>query len=194
MTDISRQKLLEIGGILIALLLPLAFNPFSSQPSEGIKVTILQAITSLMVIACVISSFIKHSTRSKPAIQGGVSLTVSAWFKDNPLLLPVIIYTGVYIIATIISIDQPQSFWGTSIRQGTLTIMFLVVFFIMIAGALRSSIQVDRLISTLIVVSVPVAIYGWLQYFGLDPLDWDITSLSPVHSTVGYSLYQSRNS
>jgi putative inorganic carbon (HCO3(-)) transporter len=39
------------------------------------------------------------------------------------------------------------------------------------------------------VVSVPVAIYGWLQYFGLDPLDWDITSLSPVHSTVGYSLY-----
>jgi putative inorganic carbon (HCO3(-)) transporter len=65
----------------------------------------------------------------------------------------------------------------------------MVLFFLLLASALRSSAQVDRLITALLVGSVPVAIYGWVQYFGLDPLDWSTTSLTPVHSTVGYSLF-----
>lgn len=189
MKNLNQQQLLEFGGILVVLLLPLAFNPFATQPSEAVKVVFLQAITIPMVIAFILSFKNKHSSQSVPSCPDGRTLTVSARLGDNALLIPVLIYFGVYVIATITSIEPWRSLWGTSTRQGTLTVMSLVLFFIMITVALRSSAPVDRLITTLIVVSVPVAIYGCMQYFGLDPLDWDTTSLSPVHSTVGYSLY-----
>ena len=174
---------------MMAVLLPLAFNPFATQPSEAVKAAVLQAITISMVIACIVSTLQKRTTQSGSPLSGGRSLAASSWLTDNVLVIPVLVYAGVYCVATITSIEPRQSFWGMSTRQGTLTVMYLVIFFILIAGALRSSAQVERLITTLIVVSVPVAMYGWLQYLGLDPLDWDTTSLSPVHSTVGYSLY-----
>lgn len=190
MRGLTRRQLLEIGGVIILLLLPLAFDPFATQPSEAVKVAVLQAITIGMVIAFIFSSPRIIANQAEYSLRGGgLRLKIFSWFRDNPLLLPVLIYTGVYIIATIFSIDPRQSLWGTITRQGALTVLFLVLFFILIADALRSSLQVDRLITALIVVSVPVAIYGWLQYFGLDSLEWDTTSLSPVHSTVGYSLY-----
>ncbi len=189
MRGLSRRQLLEIGGLIVVLLLPLAFDPFATQPSEAVKVAVLQAITIGMVIAFIFSSPRINANQAESPLRGsGLSLTISS-FQDNPLLLPVLIYSVVYILATIFSIDPQQSLWGTITRQGSLTVLCLMLFFILNADALRSSVQVDRLITALIVVSVPVAIYGWLQYFGLDPLEWDTTSLSPVHSTVGYSLF-----
>lgn len=190
MRGLSRRQLLEIGGGIVLLLLPLAFDPFATQPSEAVKVAVLQAITIGMVIAFIFSLPRKIANQAESPLRGGgLRLIISSRFRDNPLLLPVLIYSGVYILATIFSVDPRQSLWGTITRQGALTVLFLVLFFILIADALRSSLQVDRLVTTLIVVSVPVAIYGWLQYFGLDPLEWETTSLSPVHSTVGYSLF-----
>lgn len=108
---------------------------------------------------------------------------------DNPLLLPVLVYAVVYILASFLSIDRLLSFWGLSTRLGTVTVLSSMIFFLLISSAFRSKIQVDRFISVLLVGSVPVSIYGWVQYIGLDPLNWTTTLLTPVHSTVGYSLF-----
>lgn len=184
------SRLLEIGGYLVALLLPLAIDPFADQPFEAIKVTVFQVITVGMVIIALISILPKHDLRHSLLFwRESVRLTLTEWFTDNPLLLPVLMYTVVYILASIVSMDPWRSFWGLSTSNGAITVLSTVLFFLLIARVLQNSIQIDRLITALLVGSVPVAIYGWLQYFGLDPLEWTTTSISPVHSTIGYSLF-----
>lgn len=78
---------------------------------------------------------------------------------------------------------------GGSTSLGAVNVLSLVLLFLLAASALRSHRQMERLVSALIVGSVPVALYGWVQVLMWDPLDWSGGSLSPVHSTAGYSLY-----
>jgi putative inorganic carbon (HCO3(-)) transporter len=187
---LTRDHLLEIGGYLVALLLPVAFNPFAIQLFEAVKVPVFQVITIGMGIVATLAFIQKRGQHHGLLFRGeDVRLALVKWFTDNPLLLPVLLYAGVYIMASLVSIDPRRSFWGISTRHGTVTVLSTVLFFLLIASALRTSAQVDRVITALIVGSVPVAIYGWVQYFGLDPFDWTTPSLSPVHSTVGYSLF-----
>jgi O-antigen ligase len=182
--------MLEFGAYLIALFLPLAFNPSATQPFGDIKVTFVRIVVAGMSIVAVLSGFYyrdpQHSllnhTKSILAELGKLK-------KDNPLFTPVLIYGGVYIIATFTSINPLLSLLGGSTRLGTINVLSLVLFFLLVASVIRSLSQMDRLVSSLIIGSIPVAIYGWVQYLGLDPLDWTTGSLSPVHSTTGYSLY-----
>jgi O-antigen ligase len=116
-------------------------------------------------------------------------MALTGLLEDNPLFLPVLLYATVYILATLLSLDRLLSFWGLSTSLGTVTVLSAMVFFLLIASAFRSKVQVDRLIAALLVGSVPVSIYGWVQYLGLDPLNWSTTLLTSVHSTVGYSLF-----
>ena len=179
-----------MGGYLVALLLPVAFNPFAVQLFEAVKVPVFQVITVSMGIVATLA-FIQKRDQHHGLLfrREGVRLALVEWFADNPLLLPALLYAGAYIMASLISIDPWRSFWGISTKHGTITVLSLVLFFLLIASALRTRAQVDRVITALILGSVPVAIYGWVQYFGLDPFDWNTPSLSPVHSTVGYSLF-----
>ena len=99
------------------------------------------------------------------------------------------IYLAIYTTAAIFSIDPKLSLGGTNTRQGTLTVFTLVIYSMLVADTVRSFTQADRLITGILIGSVPVALYGCLQYIGLDLLRWTTNSLSKVHSTTGYSLF-----
>jgi O-antigen ligase len=159
--------------------LPLLFNPFSTQPVEAAKVYFFYAITLLMIAGWVF-------TRRRPIIQQPHSLIYP---PRRPIFILILIYLAIYTSAAIFSIDPVLSLWGTDTRQGALTVFALLVFTMLTAETVRSFYQVDRIITSIIIGSVPVAIYGCLQFFELDPLQWATNSLSPVHSTAGYSLY-----
>jgi O-antigen ligase len=188
--SLGRQQWIEFGGYIVALVLPLAFNPSATLPFEPVKVMLFQVITAGMGFVFIFSLIFPHNLQSGTRLQKLKNqIILNEWRADNPLLFPALIYIAVYILASLTSIDSSLSFWGLSTRQGSITVLSTVLFFLLIASALRSIAQVDRLITALLVGSVPVTIYGWVQYFGLDPLDWATQSLSPVHSTVGYSLF-----
>ena len=67
--------------------------------------------------------------------------------------------------------------------------MCSILIFILLVSAIQEKKQIDRLVTSLILGSVPVAIYGWIQFLGYDPLDWVSGSISHVHATLGYSLF-----
>lgn len=174
----------------MALLLPLAFYPLITVPFEPVKVVLFQAVTAGMVMMAAVSLVQKRGLRlpwSTKVVAARMALAELS--AANPLLGPALAYAAAHIAATLVSIEPSQSFWGTSSRHVTITVVSMVVFFLLISSALHGTEQVDRLITALLVGSVPVALYGWIQYLGLDPLVWITNSISPVHSTVGYSLF-----
>lgn len=185
---IRQAQWLVYFAYFVALILPLAFNPFAHQPFSGSKVALFWVVVVGMLVITI------HSQLSSNVYSGPITWTKlrNRLFElpsNNPLYQPILIYAAVYVLATIQSIDPALSLFGTSTRLGTITIISLVLFCLMVSSALGSRVYVERLITALLVGSVPVALYGWLQYFGLDPLEWSSGSISPVQSTAGYSLF-----
>jgi putative inorganic carbon (HCO3(-)) transporter len=183
------RRIVEIGGLAVVLFLPLCFNPFATTPFEPAKVALFRGITVGMVMALTASSLLNHRNRS-------LSARFRCWIgplglsANNPLALFVLIYAAAYTLATVTSIDSRLSLWGSSDNpQGTITVLSAVVFFLLMADALRTKEQLDRIVKALLLGSVPVAGYGLVQYLGLDPLDWITDSVSPVLSTMGRSNF-----
>jgi len=179
----------EAGGLGVALFLPLCFNPFAMPPFEPAKVALFRGITFGMVIASTAAFFLNPQN-------GSLSVRLRSWTEtfrprtNNPLALPVLIYAAAYALATVTSIDPRLSLWGARDNpQGAITALCVVVFFLLVANALRTGKQLDRMTTALLLGSVPVVVYGLSQYLGLDPLDWITDSVSPVLSTMGRSNF-----
>jgi O-antigen ligase len=96
----------------------------------------------------------------------------------------------VYTLATVVSIVPRLSFWGGYERlQGLYTTAAYGVVFLAIVTFLRTLEQVERLLSTALVVSVPVSLYGIIQHFGTDPAPWSGDVTQRVASTMGNPIF-----
>lgn len=169
----TRRRRLEQGGWLVALLLPLFFNPLAlDDPFESGKVLLFQLIVLGMMGAALWPGTGKGS-----------------WWRGNPLAVPVMVYGLIVGLATAVSIEPRASLWGDAYPHGILLTLAVLLFFLLLAAALHERQQVEKLISVILISSVPVALYGVIQFMGLDPLAWSHDSVSPVHATLGRSLY-----
>jgi O-antigen ligase len=185
-----RNKLIEIGGHMVAVLLPLYFNPYAHQSHEANKVRLFEWITMGMLFvalaALVLELLDAKNFREARFIARDKIKTLR---EGNPLLLPCLFYATVYILATLVSIDPMKSWWGVTTLQGTVTILCTILFFILLTSAIQEKKQINRLISSVILGSIPVALYGWVQFLGFDPLEWTSGSISQVQATLVYSLF-----
>ena len=186
----NRNKLLEIGGHIAAILIPLYFIPYTHQSIEADKVNLFLGITFGMLIVAIVSIYQELEEEiTWQTLKSFVRGKIKKLIVDNPLLLPALVYAVIYVLAAIFSIDFWTSWWGIGTKQGTFTLLYIILFFILLASAIQNNSQIERLVTSLILGSIPVCIYGWVQFLGFDPLEWDSISISPVHSTLGYSLY-----
>lgn len=162
------HTVVEGGSILIALGLPLVFNPWSPVPFEPVKRAFFQTVTLGMACAA-----------------------FGAWWMEdrrplrNPLLLPATLWVGAYGVATLAS-AAPSFSPGAS---ETMNVFCLAFFLILVSTELRSLSQMNRLVAAMVLGSIPVALYGLFQAIGLDPLPWVTDSVSPVLSTMGRSNF-----
>lgn len=115
------------------------------------------------------------------------------WRSVPPLMRASLGMFAAMAIATVLSIDPRLSFWGSAVRQeGSVTWAAYLVFLVVAATRLRSRSDWRRLISALLLGSVPVAVYGCLQQLGLDPVPstGDPNTLAwPVRSTLGQHVF-----
>ena len=185
-----RNFLVEIGGHLVAVFLPLFLNPYTHQSIELDKFQFFLWVTlGMLLVALVAFVMDVGEKKNRSKIWKFTSYRVKLLRENNPLLLPVLVYTAVYILAAAYSIDPASSWWGLNSAQGTATVMCSILFFILLVSAIQEKKQIDRLVTSLILGSVPVAVYGWIQFLVYDPLDWVSGSISHVHATLGYSLF-----
>jgi len=130
--------------------------------------------------------------------QGGEGETTRGaarpWWRQivarNPMLVPVIIFTAIYTLATVHSVLPGIAFWGSYDRmQGLYTWLTYIAFFFVLAYRIRSWPQIERVISAIVFASVPVAIYGVMQHLGWDPVVWGADTRTRVASTLGNAIF-----
>lgn len=182
--DRLTRSIVEIGGLAIAVFLPLWFNPWAERPFEAPKVTFFRVIAAAMIIAAV-----AQWLKSRPSLQT-IPAGLRRFLSGNPLALPALAYGFVFALATVFSDDPGLSLWGSGDSpQAMVTVLCIVAFFLLLVPCLQVPDSRARMITALILGSVPVASYGIAQFFGLDPLPWVTDSISPILSTMGRSNF-----
>lgn len=182
------EKTIEAGWLAAVVAVPLFFNIYSARTFEPDKITLLRSIVSVMVLAWIVL-VVEQSRLGSGDSQPSLRDRLRGW-RSVPLFWPTATLVIIYLISTIFSISPWVSLWGSYQRmQGTYSALTYIVLFALIAGHLRSRKQIDRLVTTLIVVSIPVSLYGIIQRYGLDPLPWAGDVTSRVASNMGNAIF-----
>ncbi|MCS6801053.1 MAG: O-antigen ligase family protein [Chloroflexota bacterium] len=178
------DRLLEASWLMVAIVVPLFFNVFSSRVFEPDKLT---AFRGIMIFALAVWLLRELEL---PGAPGSLPRRWIAGFKANPLAGPVAILALSYVISTIFSVQPLVSIFGSYQRlQGTLNNFLYFALFFLVAAGLRDWGRLDRLITTFIIVSVPVSLYGMSQRLGLDPLPWGADVQSRVAGSAGNPIF-----
>jgi tetratricopeptide (TPR) repeat protein len=188
-TKLSRicDGIMEATWLAAIIVVPIFFNIYSSRIFEPDKITLLRTLALLMLGAWIV----------KLIGQGGVRWDKLEWkgsfvksVVQIPMVLPALALATIYIVSTIFSVTPRVSFWGSYQRlQGTYTTLsYLIVFFVLIAN-LRRREQVERLVTTIILASLPVSIYGILQKNLIDPVPWGGNVSNRIASNMGNSIF-----
>lgn len=174
-------RILESGWLAALILVPLLFNVYTERVFEEDKIPLLRSI-SLMMVAWGIVFVIE---------KGRAALTHDnrPWYQW-PLVIPALILSAVYIIATIFSVNPGISWWGAYIRrQGTYSWLSYIAIFLAIVLVVRDKRQVTRIVNIMLLASVPAALYAFLQNQGLDPLPWGGDVQRRVSSVAGNPIF-----
>jgi tetratricopeptide (TPR) repeat protein/O-antigen ligase len=178
---------MEAAWLAAVSVVPLFFNVYSSRIFEPDKITILRTL-ALTTLAAWIIKLVEEGGIKWKSQNGDKSLF--KYLIRYPLMLPVMGLVIVYIISTIFSVTPSISLLGSYQRlQGTYTTFsYLIIFFSIIVN-LRKHAQINRIITTVILASLPVSAYGFLQHYNIDPIPWGGNVSVRIASTMGNSIF-----
>ncbi len=179
------ERLIEAGWLAALVLAPLFFNVYSSRVFEPDKLTMVRSIALVMIGAWAIKWLEERKS--------GRERTDRVTWR-TPLVLPTLILVVVYLVSSILSITPRVSFMGSYQRlQGTYTTFSYIVIFAMLLLNMRRREQLDRLVTAVVITSLPIAFYGLLQHgdgtTSIDPLPWGGDVTSRVASNMGNAIF-----
>lgn len=198
------DKAVEAGWLAAAVFIPLFFNVYSSRVFEPDKISLLRSLVLLMTIAWLIKLFESgfragqesdaptRAGRLSAAAQGIVNTGTPSWlgFLRVPMIVPILTYALVYLVSSIFTMTPDATWWGSYQRlQGTYSQYSYIMLGILVIANMRSRVQLERLLSFMILTSIPVALYGLLQANRLDPLPWAGDTATRVASTMGNAIF-----
>lgn len=194
--SVFAEKLTEAGWLAAIVLAPLFFNVYSSRVFEPDKISLVRSIALVMAVAWLVRWLDQWrlTTRAErlaaPRFPQNLRLTVATWSRENPLVLVTLLLVLAYLISTLASVSPSVSLLGSYQRlEGTYTTFSYILIFFLAANLIRSQAQIDRVINTAIAVGFPVAFYGVIQHYFLDPLPWGGDTTTRVASNMGNSIF-----
>jgi len=182
------DKLLEAGWLTSLIVIPLFFNihSYSEYVFELNKAILLRSLALLIGAVWLMKVLdTAHQERSWRE-------RLRTWWRSNPLALPALLFTLVHIGATVWSLTPWISFFGSPLRMEGLfnTLSYLVLFFVTVSS-LRTEAQLQRALTVIVLVSLPVALYAMAQHFGVDPLAgvWGEAIRERIPGTMGNPIF-----
>jgi tetratricopeptide (TPR) repeat protein len=175
------DKVIEASWLAAVILAPLFFNVYSSRVFEPDKITLVRSLALVMVGAWIIK-WLEERGRN------GDRTDRVTW--RTPLMLPTLLFAGIYLIASLLSVVPRVSIFGSYQRlQGFYSMLSYMVIFWMILLNLRRREQLERLVTVVVMTSLPVAFYGLIQHSSKDPLPWGGDVTSRVASNMGNAIF-----
>ena len=185
------DRVIEIGWLAAAVTVPLYFNIYSSRVFEPDKLIALRCIVLLMALAFFVR--LVEQGVSLPSTGDRMNPISAIWRtvrSDNPLAIPTLVFCGAVILSTVASVSPGVSVWGSYQRlQGTYTTLTYIALFFLVAHGLRTRAQLNRLITVILLTSLPVSFYGIAQHQKMDPLPWAGDVTGRVASTMGNAIF-----
>src|SRR4051794_9364714 len=126
------------------------------------------------------------------AARGVVDTGTPGWlgFLRIPMIVPILTYALVYLVSSVFTMTPDATWWGSYQRlQGTYTQYSYMMLGLIVLFNMRSRVQLERLVSFIILASAPVALYGLLQAARIDPLPWAGDTATRVASTMGNAIF-----
>ncbi len=174
------DRLLEAGWLLGITITPVFFNVYSSRVFEPDKLTTLRSLATVVAVIWLVRFVEVRLHHEKPL----------RFTWRTPMVAAALGMMLVYLISSAFSLVPYTSLVGSYQRlQGTYTLFGYLVIFFALLTTLRTREQLSRLLTVLIVNSVPVALYGIIQHNGLDPLPWAGDVQSRVASNMGNAIF-----
>lgn len=164
------NRVIYWGLIVLVISLPLAFKPKFLDAFALPKVTILRVIVLIMLTSWIVKT---------------VERGEFTWRK-SPLNLPILIFLFVTFIATIFSTNPYFSFFGQHMyhMEGLwATLIYIILYFLVIANLDVS--QIRKIILAFLIASGVTVVYGLLQHFGIEFVNWQISSKGRIWSSMG---------
>ena len=174
------ERALEAGWLLGVTITPVFFNVYSSRVFEPDKLTTLRALATVMAVLW-LTRFVEQRMHDGEGLR---------FTMRTPLVLPAAVTMVVYLLTSLTSLVRFTSILGSYQRlQGTYTLFGYLVIFVSILTGLRTRLQLSRLVTVLILNSLPISLYGIIQHNGLDPLPWAGDVTTRVASNMGNSIF-----
>lgn len=188
------DKFLEAGWLLAAIMAPLFFDVYSSRVFEPDKITLVRSLAVVMSAAWLIRVLETGFRPRSDAAAGGDQASAEPWYRrlaqTNPLAYPVLFLVTAYLIATVVSVSQVVSIWGSYQRlQGTYSTFSYIVIAALVMTTMRRREQVERLISIMLFTSLPASLYGLVQHNRLEFLPWAGDVTTRVTSSMGNAIF-----
>lgn len=167
-------------GLLILATIPVFFNPLSASQFEPDKAALLRWLVSGMIAGWAISR-ITGQSRARLA----------------PMPVPVrwmcrvsLAWLLVQVLSAMLSLAPSTAWWGSMSRGlGTWTQVALICFASLLGSAATTPRQWDRLITAMILGSIPVSLFAIFQRAGWDPVSWGVAIPGRSWSTLGNPIF-----
>lgn len=180
------EGLIEAGILVAVIAAPLFFNIHSERVFEPDKLTLVRSIAVLMAVAWLTAFIDRQGWRDLSWLQWRDAKSI--W--RMPFTLPIFLLVIVYLFSTIFSVVPRVSWAGSYQRlQGTYTTYSYIVIFALAAATIRRREQINRIVTTVIVTSIPISLYALLQHYGLDPLPWGGNVQRRVAGHMGNAIF-----
>jgi hypothetical protein len=175
------DRVIEAGWLAALILAPLFFNVYSSRVFEPDKITLVRSLALVMVGAWLVRWLEERGRNSDRSDR-------VTW--RTPLMLPTLLFVGIYVIASLLSVVPRVSIFGSYQRlQGLYSMLSYIVIFWMIVMNLRRREQLDRFVTVVVMTSIPIAFYGLIQHSNKDPLPWGGDVTQRVASNMGNPIF-----
>jgi tetratricopeptide (TPR) repeat protein len=170
-------RAVEAGWLLALIVAPLFFNPDSGNPFELTKLAALRSIVLVSVAAWLLAAFAARPRAPGPS-PAAAGRPAVVW--------PVVLLVAVTALSTATSVAPRASLWGSYERlDGLYTTACFVALYFSIRRWLERPEQAARVVTTAVLVSLPVSLYGIVQRHCLDPVSWHADAATRVVSTLG---------
>jgi hypothetical protein len=185
---------IEAGSLAALIVAPLFVNTHGRRVFELGKASLVRALAIVMLLAFMVRCLeVSHRWIGMEGLSPRRwYLIARRWWATNPLAGPALGVLVVSAVSTVASVSPTTSVLGSYERsQGLLTTLSYIVMFLLAAGTMGWPAQAERVVRVAVFTSLPVALYGVIQGYGLDPLRWpvsDAVGLYAVTSTTGNPL------